>query len=167
MTPTQDDKVVRTDLWHEGVWLDMWSTVHTISGVSFGLGLYFLHLSSTVALLLVLALLVVYELWEARVEIEETLTNRVMDVVVGLAGFLVAFFILAPALEPPVFIPVFVLVVIANIGLSIIGWRASQKAAALEARVRVRLIAQRKRLHGRQMWLKEKWRTRKLKKQKP
>jgi hypothetical protein len=126
----------RKDIWREGKWLDLWSVVHFLSGISMGFVISVLHFDTRGSIVIACILLIAYELWEAMVKIEETPTNRVMDVVVGMVSFLPTYLLLAPALVAPSFIIVFVCVLTLNIVLSYFGWRESQKAAALEARLR-------------------------------
>lgn len=145
---------VRTDMWREGKWLDMWSVVHVLSGISIGLGLYFLHLGALASVALTFVSLVAYELWEAMVKIEEAPTNRSMDVVVGMAGFVPTFFLIAPPLSGPILVVMFGGIFFANIALAAIGWRASQKAAKLEERMRFRFAAQRARFRERRTKLR-------------
>ena len=128
----------RTDIWREGQWLDLWSVVHFLSGASFGLGFYFLHLGAVASVVIVFLLLVAYEMWEVIVKIEETPTNRLMDVVVGMVSFLPTFLLLDPHLYIEQVMVVFGVVLFTNITLSILGWHASKKAAQFEARVRER-----------------------------
>jgi len=142
---TKSGRFVRTDIWREGVWLDMWSVVHVLSGISIGLGLYIVHIGSLAAVALTFVSLVAYELWEMVVRIEETPTNRIMDVVVGMSGFIPTFFLAAPSVPPLHSVVLFGIVLTLNITLAAVGWHASQKAAQLERRMRQRFIAQRAR----------------------
>ena len=125
----------RTDIWHEGKWIDLWSVVHLLSGTSVGLGFYFFHLGIPASVLLALLSFVAYEMWEALVKIEETPTNRFMDVILGMTGFLPAFFIFAPTLQITSLVFLFGFVFTINVVMSIFGWQASQKAAILQKRV--------------------------------
>ena len=134
----------RTDVWREGKWVDLWSVVHSLSGVSIGFGMYLLHWGALATTLLVLVSLIAYEMWEMIVEIEEAPTNRFTDVVFGMLGFLFIFFSFAPLLSTSAFILMFGFALTANVVLSIAGWHASQKAAALKKKLRVRLARERK-----------------------
>ena len=154
----RDGKFVRSDIWREGKWLDLWSVVHLLSGVSLALFLYILRLGTPASLALAFLGLVSYEMWEKIVDIEETPTNRFMDLVVGMASFLPAFFFLAPRLSQTSFILVFGFVLTANVVMSVFGWVASQKAAALEKRLRARYARNRLRLRGSTAKLREKFR---------
>jgi len=145
MHVARDGRFVRTDIWREGQWLDLWSVVHFLTGTSIALGIYFLHFGALASVLLTLVSLVAYEMWEALVKIEETPANRFMDVVVGMASFLLVFFFLAPTLSDTSLILSFGLVLTVTIILSIFGWYASQKAKALEDRMREKYTTQRAR----------------------
>ena len=142
----RDGRFVRTDVWREGEWLDLWSVVHFLSGMSVGLGLYYLGIGPLAAVALAFVSFIAYELWERVVEMQETFTNGVMDVVVGMASFLPTFFWLAPLPGRSELALVFAGVFIVNVLLSVLGWRASQKAAEFERRLRARFAAERARL---------------------
>lgn len=128
----------RTDAWREGKWLDLWSVVHLLSGFSTGFTLFVLNFGAQASTLLAFVLFVAYELWEAMVDIKEAPTNRFMDVVVGMVGFVPAFFLIAPVLPGARFWEAFAALLVVNIALATIGWIASQKAAELEKRLRAR-----------------------------
>lgn len=153
---TRDGRFERTDIWREGKWLDLWSVVHFLSGMTTGFILYFIHLGPVVASVGAFFAFTAYELWEARVGIEEAPTNRVMDVVVGMASFLPVFFLLAPRLSGSLDIFVFGFTLTANVVMSIFGWVASKKAAALEERARTRYARGRERLRERTARVREK-----------
>jgi hypothetical protein len=140
------NKYDRTDVWREGKWLDLWSVVHFLSGTSVGLGFYFLHFGALASVVLALVCLTAYEMWEVIVQIEEKPTNRFMDVVVGMASFVPAFFLVAPRLSFAQLVEAFALVLAVNILLSIIGWRVSHKAIELQKRMRMRYDAERQKL---------------------
>jgi hypothetical protein len=153
----QDITFERTDIWREGQWLDLWSVVHVLSGILLALGLYFLHLGAFSSVVIALLLLISYEMWEAMVGIEETPANRCMDVVVGMAGFLLVFFC-APLLSQTLLILAFGLIGTIDVVMSVFGWQASQKAAALEQRMRARYAKERARLLKRKSQLSERLR---------
>ena len=143
----------RTDMWREGKWLDLWSVVHFFSGVSIGLGFAFLHFDAPAATTLAFVSLVAYEMWEMLVKIQETPTNRFMDVVVGMASFLPTFYIFAPLLHSALLVS-FAVICTVNIALSVLGWRESKKAAVLQERMRERYIAERALLKKRRQKLR-------------
>ena len=158
MSAPLETKFRRTDIWREGEWLDLWSVVHFLSGMSVGFGFYFLQFDARASVLLALISFSAYEMWEALAKIEETPANRFMDIVVGMVSFLPTFFLLAPSLSKTEFIPVFGLVFVTNITMATLGWRASQKAATLKENVRRKYEAQRTLLLKREAQLRKRFR---------
>jgi hypothetical protein len=146
----------RTDIWREGTWLDLWSVVHFLSGASLGFGFSFLGFGALPSIVIVALLLVLYEMWEALAHIHETPQNRAADVLVGLASFVPTFLFVAPLYAFSDRLCIFLLVLSLNIFLSVLGWRASKKAAAFEARMRVRYHEGRARLSRRRSRMRTK-----------
>ncbi len=155
MPITRTGKYERTDIWREGKWLDLWSVVHFLSGMSIGFAFYLVELGAVASVIIVFLGLTAYEMWEKIVGIEEAATNRVMDVVVGMVSFLPVFLYFAPALSFTSFILVSILTFTANIVGSVFGWIASQKAAELQKRSRARYLRQRARVLARAAKLRE------------
>lgn len=142
-------KYARTDIWREGKWLDLWSVVHVFSGLLVGFSIYLLHMDAVLGTMLAAVVLIAYELFEIYAEIEEAPTNRFMDVVVGMVGYVPAFFLISPILTSEDLVLTFVLLLVLNSALSIAGWHASQKALDIEKHLRTRLAADRQRLKER------------------
>lgn len=76
------------DIWRHGRYVDLWSLVHILSGallagIFFYLGLN-LFWSATFALIVLLG----WEFFEAVIGIGETVGNVVMDIILGMAGYL-------------------------------------------------------------------------------
>ena len=149
-------RFTRTDIWREGAWLDLWSVVHLLSGFSLGFGISYLALGPLASFLVVTILLISYEMWEAMVRIKEAPTNRPLDVVVGVVGYSVAWLI-TPTLTSAQHLFTFETVVAVNVVLAALGWRASQKAAALKERLRKRFAAERATLLRRESRLRKKF----------
>jgi len=164
MRLTRDGRFERTDIWREGKWLDLWSVVHFLSGISIGLGISFFNFGTAASVVIVFILLVAYEMWEAMVQIHETPQNRVMDVVVGMASFLPTFVYFGRNHESSDFILAFGVILTLNIALSAMGWYESRKAAALESRLKAELKEQRQKFKERREKAREKRRLRKLQK---
>ncbi|MBI5004215.1 hypothetical protein HZC00_03920 [Candidatus Kaiserbacteria bacterium] len=162
MRLTRDGRFERTDVWREGKWLDLWSVVHFLSGISLGFGISFFHFGMIAAIIIVFLLLVAYEMWEAMVQIHETPQNRVMDVVVGMASFLPTFLFFNDRHTESSFILAFGIVLTLNIVLSALGWYESQKAAVLEQKLREELVEQKRKFKERRARAKELRRLRKL-----
>lgn len=150
---TRDGRFVRTDIWREGKWVDLWSVVHLLSGVSTSFALALLGFGFFASAVIAFLLFVGYELWEAMVKIAETPQNRSMDVVAGMASFVPAFF-LVQGLSGSDFILTFGLVLTANVVLATFGWLASRKAEEFEKRLRGEFLAQREHLREQRLRLR-------------
>ncbi|HRH25667.1 MAG TPA: hypothetical protein PLD99_01785 [Parcubacteria group bacterium] len=73
--------------WKEGKHIDLWSVVHTLSGVALGSILFYFEMDITIALVIALMLFVGWEAVEVALGIKEHATNMVMDVVFDFLGF--------------------------------------------------------------------------------
>lgn len=131
-----DGHFVRSDIWREGKWLDLWSGVHFLSGMSMGFVASLLHYGIWPSLIIGLLLLVAYEMFEALAKIEETPQNRFMDVVVGMTSFVPTYIFLAPPLAGRGFLIAFSCTLALNCTLAFFGWKASRKAYRLERKLR-------------------------------
>lgn len=152
---TKEGKLVRTDIWREGDWVDLWSVVHFLSGISLALVMYRFGFEGVSAFIIAALLLIAYEMWEAMVKIEETRMNRIMDVVVGLASFVPILYVIAPRLSNAQLYIAFALVFAVNVGMSYFGWSASRKAAVFEERMREEYRRERERVQQRLQRLRE------------
>ena len=76
--------------WKHGQYVDLWSLVHLLSGSLLCILLASLGLGFLLALLLVTALLCLWEVYEWLLKILEVPTNVAADLVIGMAGFLLA-----------------------------------------------------------------------------
>lgn len=150
MRLTRDGKLERTDIWREGKWVDLWSLVHLLSGVSTAFAITWFGFGLAASAVIAFLLFVAYELWEAMVKIAETPQNRSMDVVAGMASFVPAFF-LVRGLSGSDFVLAFGLVLTVNIVLATFGWLASRKAEEFEHKLRSEFMAQRERLRERRI----------------
>ncbi|HEV7449452.1 MAG TPA: hypothetical protein VGP13_02860 [Candidatus Paceibacterota bacterium] len=144
MHVVNEHRFERTDIWKEGTWLDLWSVVHLLTGVSIGIGMPVFHFPTSYTFLMVLLSLVAYELWEAMVKIEETPQNRVMDVAVGMLSFVPLYAVTysMPFLSR---LSLFVPILAFNILLAFLGWHASAKADVFEKQLRIKLQKRRER----------------------
>jgi hypothetical protein len=124
----------RKDMWREGEYLDLWSVPHFLSGALLACFVYLLHLPFWYATLLATILLIAYEVFEHMIEIDETVWNRRLDVVVGLTSFVPLTLIISDWK----FLEVFILGLCVGIPdgiLSYLGWSASQKGLLFEKKV--------------------------------
>lgn len=76
--------------WAEGHFFDLWMLVHFASGAAGGFSNVWFDLGLLTLYGLALALMVLWELGEAAAGIGEAFTNRLVDVVVGMAGVALA-----------------------------------------------------------------------------
>jgi hypothetical protein len=76
--------------WAEGHFFDLWMLVHFASGVAGGFSNAYFGLGRTELYVLALALMLLWEVGEAAAGIGEAVTNRLVDVVVGMAGVTLA-----------------------------------------------------------------------------
>lgn len=130
-----ENKLVRTDAWREQEYIDLWSVPHFLSGMLVGFSLFYAGTSPITSFFLAFMLLTAFEMWEAWMEIKETLTNRVMDVVIGMISFTPVFFLAASFPQWAVLLG-FAVTGAADAFLSFLGWRASIRATALEVKLR-------------------------------
>ncbi|MEK7107196.1 MAG: hypothetical protein AAB899_03350 [Patescibacteria group bacterium] len=145
MRLTRDGRFERSDIWREGKWVDLWSVVHLLSGISVGFSLVVLGLGTEASVIIAFLIFVLYETWEAMVKIVETPQNRFTDVVVGMASFVPTFFF-SQGLPTTAFILAFGFILTANIVMAVLGWLESRKAEAFEQRMRLRLAKRRQRI---------------------
>lgn len=144
---------MRTDIWREGKWVDLWSLVHLLSGASTAFSLALLGFGFEASTVIAFLLFVAYELWEAMVKIAETPQNRSMDVVAGMVSFVPVFYFVQ-GWSGYYFILVFGLIVTLNIVLATFGWLASRKAEEFERKLRAEFLAQRERLQKQRVRLR-------------
>ncbi|OGG59857.1 hypothetical protein A2765_04705 [Candidatus Kaiserbacteria bacterium RIFCSPHIGHO2_01_FULL_56_24] len=159
MLLTRDGKFIRTDIWREGKYLDLWSVPHFLSGMVVGFSLFFLGFALNAALTIAFLVLVAYEMFEVIAQIEETRWNRILDVVVGMASFTPTF-LLAPHFNQPYVIVLFIIVLALDGVLSFFGWQASQKASILEGKLRVEVTREKERFTKRRAVFRERWQAR-------
>lgn len=148
-------KFIRTDIWREGQWLDLWSVVHFLTGAALGFAPHILGVPMVPAFTIVLLLLVMYEMFEAIAKIEETVTNRIMDVVVGMASFTPVYY-LAPSLGFSTVLILCASITVINSFLAKLGWAESKKAAVLEQKMRDEFEEQKEKFLARRHRKKEK-----------
>lgn len=162
MFVTRDGKFIRTDIWREGEYLDLWSVPHFLSGMVVAFTLFFFTYEANAAFVIAFLLLVAYEMFEVIAQIEETRWNRVLDVVVGMASFTPTFLLL-PSIPTTWAIIAFIIIVAVDSVLSYFGWLASHKATVLETKMRAEFEKEKERFARRRDEIKERWKTRRTK----
>lgn len=83
----------------EGVYFDLWLVVHFLTGVTGGFVNVFFGLNVITVLIVGCLLMIAWEVGEKMAGIDEAPINRVVDVIIGLAGTALALWI-ASSLSP-------------------------------------------------------------------
>ncbi len=128
---TSEGKLIRTDIWRKGEYIDLWSVAHMISGTALGFYPRYLHLDIFAAFAIVFALLVAYEVFELVVRIKETFWNHTTDVLFGLVGFTPAYFFSSQLVGTTSLVACGIATIVA-LAASGIGWSYSYKTFKLE-----------------------------------
>jgi hypothetical protein len=110
--------------WDEGRYLDLWMLVHFGSGAAGGFSNVLFGLTAIQVFMLAIGLMLLWEMAELALDITESLSNRAIDIVVGLAGVWLALMI-AQRLDPHVERIAFV----TTLTLSLIGMGLGVRAA--------------------------------------
>lgn len=111
------------DLWVEGKYFDLWSVNHFLAGLLIAATLFLLKISLFPAFLIAFLLFIAYEIFEVAAQIEEVFTNRLVDVIVDVAGFSAAtyfFFVRGQ----PFSVPAIIIIVLLFVVLEIMGFTA-------------------------------------------
>lgn len=117
--------------WEEGRYLDGWVFVHALSGFAGGLSNVFWGLGPLRSYGLAVTLMIVWEAGEWVAGIRESLSNRIIDIVVGMIGVELALRTLAvvsPAHGRLAFAGAFVL----SVAGSLVGARAYRRRTRQE-----------------------------------
>ena len=75
--------------WDEGKYFDLWMIVHFLTGVMIGVGAYMIELTPIVSYVGTFVSLTLYEVAEEGFGVEETIENRLTDIVFGFVGFVI------------------------------------------------------------------------------
>ena len=160
---SREGKFIRTDIWREGEYLDLWSIPHLLSGITLALAMHFLGFAAIPTFVVAFLIFVTYEMFEVIVKIEETRMNRILDVVVGMVSFMPTF-LFAARLNISQALALLAVVGITNVVLSSIGWWESQKAAVFEKKLRAEITEQKIAMKRRRSERKRRRRERRAKK---
>lgn len=84
-------------IWTEGKYIDFWSIPHILIGFVIGVLLIdLLKLSFLISLFAVTIIKIGWEIWEDKYLIKEQFTNKIFDVICGIIGFLIFYFLNDP-----------------------------------------------------------------------
>lgn len=81
------------NIWKHGMYVDMWSFIHFLSGFLLAGIFYKFDYSFLSSLIFSLILLIAWEFFEWIIKIIEPSTNVIMDLVIGSLGFFVGWYI--------------------------------------------------------------------------
>lgn len=82
------------DLWKKGRAFDLWSIPHFLFGILMAFASSLTELSFSFALVLTLVLAVLWELFEMRLGIQETVLNSLLDVFLPIAAYIITSYVL-------------------------------------------------------------------------
>lgn len=112
--------------WDEGRFFDRWMYVHLLCGLSCGFANALLRWPVGRAIAVTTVLLVAWEVGEVWFEVHEAWENRVIDVLIGLAGAVIALAIL-PGVARGVGTALFAGTTALFLAGDVLGWRAYRR----------------------------------------
>lgn len=109
--------------WDGALYWDWWMIVHALAGVVLGYVGKMFDISFVLSGIVVFVLLTAWEIYEEVAQIEEPLVNTIIDIAIGMVGFVIAYklFPTSTLLDDAVLAGFLLLV---WIGLSVWGWAA-------------------------------------------
>jgi hypothetical protein len=114
----------------EGRFWDLWMVVHLLAGIGAGLFFELIQLNFIPAFITVLVVAIVWETVETKYfGVKEVLENQIIDIIIALAGFGVAFAVAVP-LRPMLTVPALVGVVAILAFMEYKGWRNHRRRQA-------------------------------------
>jgi len=117
-------KKITTTTWEHGRYFDLWSIIHTLTGVILGTLATILNINFFTALFITAVLMILWEVLEVVFEMAEDIQNVITDVVVGLSGFFLInlLFVIWPSLLN--YLPlILIALLIIYISLNYNGWK--------------------------------------------
>ena len=108
--------------------MDMWSLVHTLSGIAAGLIGLLLLLEFWLGFIILLFLAIAWELFEIKIGVGETKQNQIVDVVLALLWYAIVYYLDDGWLSLPGSQLFLLAIVTAVLGvLSFLGWSAMKR----------------------------------------
>jgi len=77
-------------LWKNGKYVDLWSVVHFVAGMVLWYSVAFTGFSFFSCFIFAFILMVLWEFCEWLCKIQESIYNKITDIIIGLIGFIVA-----------------------------------------------------------------------------
>jgi len=113
--------------WDEGKFFDFWMFVHLISGFLIGMSLHLLGFGPALSYFGTLAALSLYEVIEEMFDIDETIENRVTDIVFGMIGLVLSYEFIAPNVDFQANVILLTVAVVLVSITSFLGWSSYKK----------------------------------------
>lgn len=111
----------------EGHFWDLWMVVHLLAGIGAGLFFELIQLNFMPAFITVLVVAIVWEVAETKYfGVKEVIENQIIDIIIALAGFGVAFAVAVP-FRPLLTVPALVAVVAVLALMEYRGWLDHKK----------------------------------------
>jgi len=86
------DSAQRQNVWKDSGYFDLWSVIHLISGMTFGLVFRMMKFRFKTAAFVTLLLLIFWEIFENLFLLRESWSNIILDVIIGFSGFTVSYY---------------------------------------------------------------------------
>lgn len=83
------------NLWSEGKYIDFWFFNHFFSGFLLAYFLVFIKTPVLLNYALLFVLMILWEFFEYKKRVRETKANRIIDLLVGSAGFLLTYYLVS------------------------------------------------------------------------
>lgn len=111
----------------EGRFWDLWMVVHLLAGVGTGIFFELIQLSFMPAFITVLVVGIAWEVVETKYfGVREVLENQIIDIIIALAGFGVAYAVSVP-LQPLLTVPALIAVVVILSLMEYRGWKVHKE----------------------------------------
>ena len=109
--------------WLGGKYWDWWMVIHLLSGLILGLALRLLGVPAAFAFVTAFVLILLWEIFELIRKIYEPTSNILIDVIVGLIGYFLAFYAI-PSFGVTADVSILAAVVVVWLVLEYSGWRS-------------------------------------------
>jgi len=106
--------------WQTDAFINTWSLVHLSWGIILGIILSFTRLSPILSFITAVILMIVWEIFEAKVGVGEDWVGVISDMIVGTLGFFIGYLVLTQ--YQSALFPILGAVVICMIVMEYLGW---------------------------------------------
>ena len=88
------DKRWYIKIWTERKYLDFWSLNHILAGCMLASIFIFFNISFLTSIIISFLILLAWEFFEFFAGIHETMENKILDVIIGLLGFFITYYLM-------------------------------------------------------------------------